>query len=95
MIILTEEQKAIFQKALDKLGPEIMIERAIEEMSEAILALQKIKRYPNDPYTQYNVLEEVTDAYGLLIQLITIFGEESSQQVFNYKLDGFNESLKD
>lgn len=66
--------KDILNMAIEKYGPEAQTDMAIEEMSELIKALLKLRRYPDSEQAKKDILEEMADVSIMLDQMKIIYG---------------------
>jgi len=93
------KNKEIFQKALDRWGDVAQIDMAIEECSELIFSIQKLKRnYSNnkDKNKQLieNVCDEIADVEIMMKELELIFDKEYIKERKKYKMNRLEKRLK-
>lgn len=91
----------IIQNAVRRFGEFHQIDRALEEMGELIVALQKFRRAmddgrsfnrgTNDPIVQ-NVVEEIADVKVVMKSLNIIFG--GTDKIEMYKIKRLDERMK-
>lgn len=89
-LILPEGQK-IISTAIKAYGIHAQLDMAVEEMAELTKAICKSKRTgdtgPEAAAVRENILEEVSDVFIMLVQLLEIFdGAEEVQQTVSEKL---------
>ena len=93
--------RTIYEEALDVWGEDSQIEQLIEECSEIILALQKLKRNRRFNLTDEreqrieDVLEEIADVKIMIRQIELIFSPESVAKYEQIKLDRLRKRLDD
>ena len=80
--------KELYESIVNSMGSESQIEKAIEELSELIHALQKWKEKVNKD-TEDHVIEEIADAYNMIEQLSFMFGVDKVREVRIQKLRRF------
>lgn len=78
---MTDNIRALLQRAIDTHGAQIQIFKAVEEMGELTQALAKLAGNPGAPNPDYNkivdhVAEEVADVCIMLEQICMIFDVE-------------------
>lgn len=81
----------ILEKAIEIYGREAQIEMIIEECSELIFAIQKLKRCPDRDSDLrvkllFNVRDEIADVSVMMKQAKLIFGVESVNERVEYKM---------
>lgn len=95
-----EEKKNIYRKVIDEYGVDNQVEMVIEECSELILALQKLKRYYGKSLSEVNSLEnlgydaelvadvcnEIADVKVMMEQSELIFDKEAIQNKIDFKI---------
>jgi hypothetical protein len=95
----SESREKVYRACIATYGKESQIDMAIEEMSELIKALLKLRRYgSSDSWMQYqaDVHEEMADVKIMLRQLELIFGcEESVEEWIDQKIERQMERLAD
>ncbi|CAG7581708.1 MAG: nucleoside triphosphate pyrophosphohydrolase [uncultured marine phage] len=83
--------KEILKQAVDKWGELSQIEMMIEECSELIMALQKMKRgYDNLD----NIAEEIADVSLMMEQGKYIFGEDLVNKHIDFKTERLKKRLE-
>ena len=65
-------RQELFQEAIKRYGADSQLNVAIEEMSELIKELCKMKRY-GDQYDVQKVIEEIADVEIMLEQVLMLF----------------------
>jgi len=80
-------KEEILKQAVEVFGVQPQIEMMIEEASELIQALQKLKRVGNRDEKLDNVYEEIADCKLVLEQMENIFGKENIKAKEDYKLE--------
>ena len=80
--------KELYESIVNSMGSESQIEKAIEELSELIHALQKWKEKVSQD-TEDHVIEEIADAYNMIEQLSFMFGVDKVREVRIQKLRRF------
>ncbi len=86
----------LFKQAVDKWGRSAQIDMMIEECSELIKALCKLKRahHPADTGALINdICEEIADVQIMSGQMRHIFGAEDVDDWYNVKLERLQELL--
>ena len=91
-------KRTIYEEALDVWGEDSQIEQLIEECSELILALQKLKRHRRFNQGQRvdrinDVLEEIADVKIMIRQIELIFPPEEVAKYESIKLDRLRKRL--
>lgn len=89
----------ILQEAIDTWGIDVQIEMIIEESSELILALQKLKRnYGNDISKKKealkNVYSEIADVKIMIAQAELIFDKKEINSEIKFKMNRLIDRLK-
>jgi len=84
-------KRTIYEEALDVWGEDSQIEQLIEECSELILALQKLKRHRRFNQGKRedrinDVLEEIADVKIMIRQIELIFPNEEVKKYEDLKL---------
>jgi NTP pyrophosphatase (non-canonical NTP hydrolase) len=90
----------ILEKAIEVYGRDSQIELIIEECSELIFALQKLKRCPDCSAALrarllFNVRDEIADMAIMVKQAKLIFGAESVNERIDYKMIRLENRLTD
>ena len=90
-MILNEEQRAVLSLAIDIYDVDNQIYQAIEEMSELIKALLKLRRVDPDDKKEivkrtWDIEEETADVAIMIAQLEMIFDAGHIQSVVNKKI---------
>ena len=87
------EPREILKQAIEEYGENFQIEKAIEEMSELIFAIQKLKIGTHIESSEKkilelteNVVEEIADVSIMMSQLAIIFGEKPVNAYTKLKL---------
>ena len=93
-------QRSIYEEALDVWGEDSQIEQLIEECSELILSLQKLKRHRRFNVGKRadkinDVLEEIADVKIMIRQIELIFPPEEVARYETIKLDRLRKRLDD
>jgi NTP pyrophosphatase (non-canonical NTP hydrolase) len=93
--ITQEEANQIYIEAINKFGIIIQLEIVVEELAELIQAIQKYKRYPNDPQVLQNIAEELADVELTTSQLklMKIVSRESVDKFKQIKLNKLKNKL--
>lgn len=91
MIEITEEQREVLKLAIEIYDVDNQIFQAIEEMSELIKALLKLRRVDPDDKKEikkriWDIEEETADVAIMIAQLEMIFDAGSIQSVANKKI---------
>jgi hypothetical protein len=78
-----DKLKALYLKALDRWGPDLQVDMAVEEMAELTQALVKARRsgIPPTEKARAAVAEEMADVEIMLEQLRLIFRNETSVEM--------------
>lgn len=89
----------IFQKAIEKWGSDDQIEMIIEECSELILALQKLKRGYGEDFAineelLYKVCDEVADVKIMTRQADLLFDKKLIDSRVAYKMKRLEDRVK-
>lgn len=85
---MTDDERHIYQQALDKWGIEAQVMMAIEECAELITALCHLYRG-----RRTNIIEEIADVIIMIEQLSLIFGEEEIDKAKQIKLARLKEMI--
>ena len=72
-VYVNENERDIFEKAINTFGIKNQEDIAIEEMSELTKAIIKHRRY-NTEETKENILEEMADVLIMVLQMATHYG---------------------
>lgn len=90
----------IYKEALEKWGSAAQIEMLVEECSEVIQSIQKLKRsyYSNDDeritQSESNVCEELADLNIMLEQMMLIFDSSKISKFKNEKIERLKSRIK-
>ena len=94
MIAMTRPE--ILQEAIEKYGVESQCDMCIEEMSELMKALLKLRRESTQTGYQKcreNIREEIADVQIMLDQMRMIYGDTTEQE--NFKLERLRKRLEE
>ena len=98
--MFTKSIKTILKSIIDRYGEDFQVDRCIEECSELIKALLKLRRYGEYIPSQVSslrkdIIEEIADVNIMIEQLKIIFDcEKEVLDVAEYKLDRQLERMK-
>ena len=81
-----EIDKKLLNKIISKYSPDNQIEMVIEECSELILALQKLKRYGGAD-RRTDVISEIADVKIMMAQCDILFEEDKINEQVEFKLN--------
>jgi NTP pyrophosphatase (non-canonical NTP hydrolase) len=86
----------LYQKVINKWGVETQINILIEEMSELIFAIQKIKRGNKEKYLKRynNICEEIADVKIMIEQMDYIYDKKKIDYYYNKKILKLKNKLK-
>ena len=79
------------KQAIEKWGVEAQIQQMIEESSELICELARIKREGRTSPEQ--ITEEMVDCYIMIHEMICVFGDDLFKSMFDKKMDRFIKKL--
>lgn len=83
----------LYERAVKAYGADKQIEQVIEECAELIMALQKIKRFPDALNYWENVHEEIADVELMINQMKYIFNSEKIEEYKNKKIKRLEDKL--
>jgi NTP pyrophosphatase (non-canonical NTP hydrolase) len=93
--MVSAEQNEILCRAINQYGRQSQIEMIIEECSELIVALQKLRRKPHDEGRVMDVHEEVADVIIMMNQAQILFDYTIIQDFMDAKIKRLSKRLSD
>lgn len=91
------EQNKVLNKAIEKYGLNQQVDKAVEELAELVVAIQKIRNKPYTKELRNNLIEELADVETMIWQLKRIFiiKESELNEIKAYKIERLQQRLND
>lgn len=88
-----EAKESLLRKVLSKWGLNSELDVSIEECSELIQAICKLRRYGETEKTVTNLIEEIADVSIICDQLSLIYGKDKVKKQKDIKLERLKQRL--